>query len=293
MPVISGALHYFRVHPDEWAARLRALHFLGFDTIETYVPWNLHEPAPGEHVFDGLADLGRFLDLVAAEGLGAIVRPGPYICAEWDNGGLPAWLTGQPGIRVRTCDPDYLAAVDAWFDVLAPVIAVRQSDTGGPVAMVQVENEYGSYGSDADYLEHLRAGLRDRGITVPLFTSDGPTEYMLAGGTLPGVRATVNFGSDPEEAFGLLARLRPDDEPFCMEYWNGWFDHWGTSHHVRTPRTRPRPSTGCSRSARRSTSTWRRAARASAARPAPTTTAPTDRRSPPMTTTPRSTRPVG
>lgn len=230
---ISGALHYFRVHPDQWATRLAWLRHLGLDTVETYVPWNLHEPRPGEHRFDGIADLDRFLDEAAAAGLEAIVRPGPYICAEWDNGGLPSWLTGRPGIVLRTCDPAYLAAVDAWFDVLVPRLAARQTTRGGPVALVQVENEYGSFGSDAGYLAHLRDGLRARGIDVGLVTSDGADDWYLTGGTVPGAAATVNFGSRPDEAFAALRRHRPGDPLFCMEFWNGWFDHWGEPHHVR------------------------------------------------------------
>ncbi|GAA1726576.1 beta-galactosidase [Isoptericola hypogeus] len=231
--MISGAFHYQRVHPGQWRERLALVHAMGCDTVETYVPWNLHEPREGEFVFDGLADLGHFLDLTAEAGLKAIVRPGPYICAEWENGGLPAWLTGRPGMRIRTAEPAFLAAVDAWFDVLVPLVAERQVTRGGNVTMVQVENEYGSFGDDSAYLEHLADGLRRRGIDVPLFTSDGPADYLLAGGTLPEVRATVNFGSKPAEAFETLARHRPEDEPFCMEFWNGWFDHWGEAHHTR------------------------------------------------------------
>src|SRR5699024_1843713 len=112
--------------------------------------WNLHERRRGSFDFTGIADLGHFLDTAAEIGLNAIVRPGPYICAEWDNGGLPAWLTGIPGIRVRTSDPVYVAEVDRWFDELIPVIAARQTTRGGNVTMVQVENEYGSFGSDKD-----------------------------------------------------------------------------------------------------------------------------------------------
>ncbi len=233
-PIISGAIHYFRVHPDQWRHRLQMLQAMGADTVETYVPWNLHEPRPGEYVFDGLTDLGGFLDIAHDLGLRAIVRPGPYICAEWENGGLPWWLTADPTIAIRTRDARYLAAVDRWFDVLVPVIADRQVTRGGPVTMVQVENEYGSYGSDLPYLEHLRDGLLTRGIDVTLFTSDGPEDHMLTGGTIPGVWATVNFGSRGREAFATLARHRPDDAPFCMEFWNGWFDHWGAPHHVRS-----------------------------------------------------------
>jgi beta-galactosidase len=231
--VLSGALHYFRVLPRQWPHRLASLRAMGLNTVETYVPWNLHEPQPGRHDFDGPADLAGFLTAAARAGLDAIVRPGPYICAEWSNGGLPSWLTGRPGIALRCADPDYLAAVDSWFDVLVPLLARHQVTRGGNVIMVQVENEYGSYGSDPGYLAHLADGLRRRGVDVPLFTSDGPEDHLLAAGTLPGVLATVNFGNDPEQGFAALAAARPDDPPFCMEFWNGWFDHWGGGHVTR------------------------------------------------------------
>ncbi|MFE1317201.1 beta-galactosidase family protein [Kitasatospora phosalacinea] len=230
--ILSGAVHYFRSRPEQWPARLAAVRAMGLNTVETYVPWNLHEPAPGRR--ERLGELGAFLDEAHRQGLWTIVRPGPYICAEWDNGGLPGWLTARVGRRARTSDPAYLAAVDAHFDALLPQVVDRQwGRPGGTVLMVQVENEYGAHGSDAAYLAHLARGLRERGVTVPLFTSDGPEDHMLAAGTVPGVLATVNFGSDPEGAFAALRRHRPEDPPFCMEYWNGWFDHWGGPHHTR------------------------------------------------------------
>ncbi|MFJ1703520.1 beta-galactosidase family protein [Kitasatospora sp. NPDC088346] len=229
--ILSGAVHYFRTRPEQWPQRLAALRAMGLNTVETYVPWNLHEPAEGR--YERLPELPAFLDEAARQGLWAIVRPGPYICAEWDNGGLPAWLTARVGRRARTSDREYLAAVDAYLDVLLPEVVARQVDRGGNVLLVQVENEYGSFGSDRAYLRHLADGLLRRGVTVPLFTSDGPTDHMLAAGTLPGVLATVNFGNDPEAAFELLRRHRPQDPPFCMEYWNGWFDHWDKPHHTR------------------------------------------------------------
>ncbi|GGQ75815.1 glycoside hydrolase family 35 protein [Kitasatospora griseola] len=230
--ILSGAMHYFRTRPEQWPARLAALRAMGLNTVETYVPWNLHEPSPGR--FERLDELGAFLDEAHRQGLWTIVRPGPYICAEWDNGGLPGWLTAKVGRRARTSDPEYLAAVDAFFDVLLPQVVDRQwGRPGGTVLMVQVENEYGSFGSDRVYLDHLARGLRERGVTVPLFTSDGPEDHMLGGGTVPGILATVNFGSDPETAFETLRRHRPQDPPFCMEFWNGWFDHWAKPHHTR------------------------------------------------------------
>ncbi|CAL9441998.1 Beta-galactosidase [Streptomyces sp. enrichment culture] len=234
--LLSGALHYFRVLPAQWPHRLRTLRAMGLNTVETYVPWNLHEPRPGTYDFDGIADLDRFLTATREAGLHAIVRPSPYICAEWDNGGLPWWLLADPRVGALRCrDAGYLAHVDRWYDRLVPVIAPHQVTRGGNVLMVQVENEYGSFGTDTGHLEHLAAGLRSRGIDVPLFTSDGPDDFFLTGGTLPGSLATVNFGSRADEAFASLARLRPDDPAMCMEFWCGWFDHWGTEHVVREP----------------------------------------------------------
>ncbi|MFF9276315.1 glycoside hydrolase family 35 protein [Streptomyces griseosporeus] len=235
--LLSGALHYFRVLPEQWPHRLRMLRAMGLNTVETYVPWNLHEPRPGAYDFTGIADLDRFLHATREAGLHAIVRPSPYICAEWDNGGLPWWLLADPEVKALRCaDAAYLAHVDRWYDRLLPVLVPHQVTRGGNVLMVQVENEYGSYGTDTGHLEHLAAGLRSRGVDVPLFTSDGPDDFFLTGGTLPGTLATVNFGSRAGEAFASLKRLRPKDPAMCMEFWCGWFDHWGTDHVVREPR---------------------------------------------------------
>ena len=233
--ILSGALHHFRVHPGQWQRQLRMLHAMGLNTVETYVAWNLHERVEGRFDFTGLADFERFIGLAGDEGLDVIVRPGPYICAEWENGGLPAWLTGRVGTRVRTMSRPYLDAVDRWFDELIPRIARLQSMHGGPVTAVQVENEYGSYGSDAEYLAYLRDGLLSRGIEVPLFTSDGPEEFMLSGGVIPGVWPTANFGSDATGAFETMRRITPGWPLMCMEFWCGWFDHWGDEHTVRDP----------------------------------------------------------
>uniref|UniRef100_A0AAU2ABF9 Beta-galactosidase n=1 Tax=Streptomyces sp. NBC_00093 TaxID=2975649 RepID=A0AAU2ABF9_9ACTN len=227
--LLSGALHYFRVHEEQWAHRLAMLRAMGLNCVETYVPWNLHEPRPGD--FRDVGQLGRFLDAVREAGLWAIVRPGPYICAEWENGGLPHWLTGH----ARTRDARFLGPVERWFGRLLPEIVSRQIDRGGPVLMVQVENEYGSYGSDGAYLDRLTGLLRAGGVSVPLFTSDGPEDHMLTGGSVPGVLATVNFGSHARVAFETLRRHRPTGPLMCMEFWCGWFDHWGTEHVVRDP----------------------------------------------------------
>lgn len=231
--LLSGALHYFRVHEGQWDHRLAMLRAMGLNCVETYVPWNLHEPVPGR--FRDAGALGRFLDAAHRAGLWAIVRPGPYICAEWENGGLPAWVTGRFGRRVRTRDEGYLDAVGAWFAELLPQVAERQTDRGGPVIMVQAENEYGSYGTDGVYLRRVAELLRAYGVTVPLFTSDGPEDHMLTGGSVPGLLATANFGSGAREAFRVLRRHQASGPLMCMEFWCGWFEHWGAPPVVRDP----------------------------------------------------------
>ncbi|MFK3671074.1 beta-galactosidase [Leifsonia aquatica] len=224
---LSGAMHYFRTLPEQWPHRLRSLRAMGLNTVETYLAWNVHEPDEGR--WERLDDIRRFLDAAAHAGLRTIVRPGPYICAEWDNGGLPSWVTARAGRKVRTADPVFLDPVNRYLDAVVPLFA------GHPgLALVQVENEYGSFGTDSAYLAALADGLRERGVTVPLITSDGPTDIMLTGGTVPGVTATVNFGSNADRAFATLAEHRPSDAPFCMEYWCGWFDHWGKPRVTRT-----------------------------------------------------------
>jgi beta-galactosidase len=229
--ILSGALHYFRVHPSQWADRIRKARQMGLNTIETYVAWNAHAPTEGEFRLEDGLDLGRFLDLVAAEGMLAIVRPGPYICAEWTNGGLPTWLTAQGSI-VRRNDPQYMAAVNRYLSQLAPVLVPRQVDQGGPVILVQVENEYGAYGSDKDYLRALAKSLRGIGVTVPLTTVDQPAGSMLADGSLPELHATGSFGSHVAERLAELRRHQPSGPLMCAEFWDGWFDDWGAHHHV-------------------------------------------------------------
>ncbi|MFF3780560.1 beta-galactosidase family protein [Streptomyces sp. NPDC001933] len=231
--LLSGALHYFRVHEAQWDHRLSMLRAMGLNCVETYVPWNLHEPQPGR--FRDVAALGRFLDAAQRAGLWAIVRPGPYICAEWENGGLPVWVTGRFGRRVRSRDEEYLGAVERWFTALLPQVVQRQIGRGGPVIMVQAENEYGSFGSDQVYLQRVAGMLRERGVTVPLFTSDGPEDHMLTGGSVPGLLATANFGSGARKAFEVLRRHQPKGPLMCMEFWCGWFEHWGAEPIVRKP----------------------------------------------------------
>lgn len=233
--ILSGALHYFRVHPDLWADRIHKARLMGLNTIETYVAWNAHAPSRGQWDVSGGLDLGRFLDLVAAEGMHAIVRPGPYICAEWDNGGLPAWLFRDERVGVRRLEPLYVAAVTDYLQKVYETVAPRQVGSGGPVILVQIENEYGAYGADKEYLAELVRVTRESGITVPLSTVDQPNDQMLTDGGLPGLHKTASFGSRAAERLDTLRKHQPTGPLMCMEFWNGWFDDWGTHHHTTDP----------------------------------------------------------
>jgi beta-galactosidase len=232
--IISGAIHYFRVHPDQWADRIHKARLMGLNTIETYVAWNEHAPVRGDFDTSGSLDLGRFLDLVHAEGLYAIVRPGPFVCAEWDNGGLPAWLFEDPRVGIRRNEPLYLEAVEEYFAAVLPIVASRQISDGGPVILVQIENEYGAYGDDKDYLRALVELTRNATINVPLTTIDQPTDEMLENGSLPGLHMTGSFGSRVSERLATLRRHQARGPLMCAEFWDGWFDHWGAHHHTTT-----------------------------------------------------------
>lgn len=231
--ILSGAIHYFRVVPAYWEDRLFKLKACGFNTVETYVAWNVHEPKEGQFNFTGMADIVKFIETAGKVGLHVIVRPSPYICAEWEFGGMPSWLLADEGVRLRCYDPKFLSKVDAYYDVLLPKLKPLLSTNGGPIIAMQVENEYGSYGNDLQYLTYLKHAMIDRGMDVLLFTSDGPENFMLQGGMIPGILETVNFGSRAEEAFSKLKEVQPDKPLMCMEYWNGWFDHWNKPHHTR------------------------------------------------------------
>ena len=151
VPILSGAIHYFRVHPEYWRDRLEKLAACGFNTVETYVPWNMHEPKEGNFNFDGFCDLPKFIEIAAELGLKVIIRPGPYICAEWEFGGFPGWLNRDKDMRIRCAWPAYLKKVRNWFTVLIPKLVPYLHSKGGPVFAMQIENEYGSYGSDKEY----------------------------------------------------------------------------------------------------------------------------------------------
>lgn len=231
--IYSGAMHYFRTVPEYWEDRLTKLKAAGFNTVETYVCWNLHEKKPGEFDFSGILDIEKYLEIAQKVGLYAIVRPGPYICAEWDFGGLPAWLLKDKNMQIRCMYPDYLKCVERFYKELLPRLFPHLESQGGNIIAMQVENEYGSYGNDKDYLRYVKKLTRDCGIDCLLFTSDGNTNNMISGGSLPDIYKVLNFGSRSRTAFNVLKGFENDGPNMCGEFWCGWFDHWRDKHHTR------------------------------------------------------------
>ena len=231
--IYSGAMHYFRTVPEYWEDRLTKLKAAGFNTVETYVCWNLHEKKPGEFDFSGILDIEKYLEIAQKVGLYAIVRPGPYICAEWDFGGLPAWLLKDKNMQIRCMYPDYLKCVERFYKELLPRLVPHLESHGGNIIAMQVENEYGSYGNDKDYLRYVEKLTRDCGIDCLLFTSDENTNNMISGGSLPDIYKVLNFGSRSRTAFNVLKGFENDGPNMCGEFWCGWFDHWRDKHHTR------------------------------------------------------------
>lgn len=235
--IISGSIHYFRTVPEYWRDRLEKLVNMGCNAVETYIPWNFHEPKRGEFLWEGRHDICRFIETAGELGLYMIIRPSPYICAEWEFGGLPAWLLADRGMRLRCSYKPYLDAVREYYAELMPRLAPYQIDMGGNVILMQIENEYGYYGNDTAYLEFLRDTMREFGITVPFVTSDGPwSEPIFRSGMVEGALPAGNFGSSAEWQFGQMRKFIGYDKPLmCMEFWDGWFDAWGEEHHTTAP----------------------------------------------------------
>ncbi|HEX6809810.1 MAG TPA: beta-galactosidase family protein [Gemmatimonadaceae bacterium] len=224
--LIAGEMHYARIPREYWRHRLRMAKAMGLNTIATYVFWNYHETRPG--VFDfhsGNRDLAVFLREAQQEGLWVILRPGPYVCAEWDFGGIPSYLLKSPAVHVRTNDPRYQTAAARYIRALAEQIRPLLVTRGGPVILVQVENEYGSFGADSAYKDATRRMLVDAGIDVPLFTADG--DELFAKGSIPGVFASAT-GEDNYDS--LAARAEPFNRGMgpnmIAEFYPGWLTHW-------------------------------------------------------------------
>ncbi|MBR6562944.1 MAG: beta-galactosidase [Clostridia bacterium] len=232
--IISGAVHYFRNLPDTWRDIFKKLRALGCNCVETYCAWNMHEKQKGAFDFSGILDIAKFLRTAEEEGLMAIVRPGPYICAEWEFGGLPWWIQTEPDLEIRCLNPTYIKYFDRYLDRLFEEIRPLLSINGGNVIMLQCENEYGYYGDDKEYLAYLKEGYLRRGMNVPLFTSDGTSRADMLDGMIEGTLVTLNFGSDVENRFRDHDEMFPDMPKMCMEMWDGWFDAWGDGYHHTT-----------------------------------------------------------
>ena len=236
LKIISGAIHYFRVVPEYWRDRLEKLKAMGCNTVETYVPWNMHEPNEGEFCFEGIYDLRKFIQLAAELGLYVILRPSPYICAEWEFGGLPYWLLKNERIKLRFNDDVYMAKVRNYFTRLMKEVVDLQVNFSGPIILMQVENEYGGYANDSTYLNVLADLMIELGVVVPLVTSDGPWKDMLENGSIQDkALATINCGSRIKEQFKRLKTFHGEKKPLMvMEFWIGWFDAWGDEAHHTT-----------------------------------------------------------
>jgi beta-galactosidase len=231
--VISGEMHYPRVPRAYWRQRFQMAKAMGLNTITTYVFWNEHEVRPGVYDFSGNKDVAEFVREAQQEGLYVILRPGPYVCAEWEFGGYPAWLLKDHATRVRTSDPKFMQPVGRWIARLGKELAPLQIGNGGPIILTQVENEYGSFGNDHGYMKQTEDLLVQAGFTKSqLYTADGPKQ--VPDGSLPNLPVGINFGGDKvgvaEKAFTTLKQFRPDGPFINSEYWAGWFDHWGGKH---------------------------------------------------------------
>jgi beta-galactosidase len=234
--IISGEMHSPRIPREYWRARLHMAKAMGLNTVTAYVFWNEHEAQPGVFDFTGQHDVAEFIREAQSEGLYVILRPGPYVCAEWEWGGYPAWLLKQHGIVVRSSDPKFMEPARRWLMRLGQELAPLQIGNGGPIIAVQVENEYGSFGNDHAYMEQIHQALVDAGFNKALlYTADGPEE--VPDGSLPELPAVINFGpGEAKDGFVLLNRLRPNGPFMSGEYWAGWFDHWGEKHHSANAR---------------------------------------------------------
>jgi beta-galactosidase len=225
--IISGEMHPARIPVEYWRHRIQMAKAMGCNTIATYIFWNYQETSEGVYDFStSNRDIAKFIQIVQEEGMWVLLRPGPYVCGEWDFGGLPTYLLKTSDIKVRCMDPRYMKAVENYFNKLAEIIKPLQITSGGPILMLQIENEYGSYGNDREYLKTLADIWRKNGITIPFFTSDGPALPMLEAGTLVGCSIGLDPGSEQKD-FDLASKVNPDVPIFSSETYPGWLTHWG------------------------------------------------------------------
>ena len=232
--VKAAELHYPRIPRPYWEHRIRMCRALGMNTICMYVFWNIHEQREGQFDFTGQNDIAEFCRLAQKNGMYVIVRPGPYVCAEWEMGGLPWWLLKKKGISLREQDPYFMQCVGRFMRKVGEQLAPLTIQNGGPIIMVQVENEYGSYGQDKAYVSAIRDTVRAAGFNdVALFQCDWASNFTKNG--LDDLVWTMNFGTGAniDDQFRRLRELRPTSPLMCSEYWSGWFDKWGARHETR------------------------------------------------------------
>lgn len=227
---ICGEMHYPRIPQEYWRDRMRRAKAMGINTLSTYVFWNFHERQPGKFDFKGQADLARFIKTAQEEGLFVVLRPGPYVCAEWDFGGYPYWSQKDKDMVYRSDDEAFLAACKRYIDRLGKEVASLTVPNGGPIVMVQVENEYGSYSNDKVYLGKLRDMIREAGFNVPLITCDGAGQ--MGSGHVEGALPTVN-GATGESIMRTVDQYCPGGPYFVAEFYPAWFDVWGKKHSKR------------------------------------------------------------
>ncbi len=226
----SGEMHFMRIPEQYWRHRLKMAKAMGLNTVCAYMFWNAHEERPDDFNFSGNRDVAKFCRIAQEEGLYVILRPGPYSCAEWEFGGFPWWLLKKEDLKLRTRDPYYLERAKKYLMEVGKQLAPLQITNGGPILMVQVENEYGSYGSDTLYIGEVRDYLLEAGFEVPLFACDGPSQ--MKNDKRSDLFSVVNFGGNPEPAFAALRKLQKKGPLMCGEYYPGWFDSWGKPHHT-------------------------------------------------------------
>jgi beta-galactosidase len=222
--VISGGIPFQRIPRAYWKDRLQMAKAMGLNTISTYVFWDEVEPKRGHWDFSGRNDLRKFVKLAQQVGLNVQLRPGPYVCGEWDFGGLPAWLLKTPDIKVRSSDPRYLKAVKAYVTAISRRVKDLQNPDG-PIIMLQVENEYGSYGNDKSYMKQLAEWWRRDGIHVPFYTADGASKSMLEAGGIPGAAVGIEAATKQKQ-YDLASKIWPNVPVLCSEYYPGWLTHW-------------------------------------------------------------------
>ncbi len=232
--VKAAELHYPRIPRPYWEQRIKMCKALGMNTVCLYVFWNIHEQSEGKFDFTGQNDIAAFCRLAQKNGMYVIVRPGPYVCAEWEMGGLPWWLLKKKDIRLREQDPYFMERVEKFMHKVGEQLAPLTIQRGGPIIMVQVENEYGSYGEDKAYVSAIRDIVRKSGFDkVALFQCDWASNFTKNG--LDDLVWTMNFGtgSNIDDQFKRLRQLRPNSPLMCSEFWSGWFDKWGARHETR------------------------------------------------------------